>query len=77
MDIGLHVKLPLFLSDLIDNRIFSTELRKNIQIIIFHEIPSSESPVVACGQRDIQTDGHDEAFRHFANAPKNFRNIRA
>jgi len=41
----------------------------------FHEILSSGSPVVPCGQMERRTDGwidrHDEVFHCFANAPKN------
>jgi hypothetical protein len=47
--IGLHVKYPLFLSDFNETSIFSTIFRK-IQIINFHEKPSSGSRVVPRGQ---------------------------
>ena len=46
----LHVKYPLFLSNLNETWIFSTYLRINGSSIKFHENPS-------CGQ----TDGHDKA----------------
>ena len=36
----------------------------------FHQNPSSGSGVVPCGRTDRWTDGYDEAFHNFANAPK-------
>jgi hypothetical protein len=71
IQIGLHVKNPLFLSHFNENLI-STDFRKILRFI-FHENPSSGSRVL-CGWTDVQADIHDEAnrvaFRHFANAPK-------
>jgi hypothetical protein len=66
---GLHVKHPLFLSDL--NETYSLDIfSKNIKL---HENPSSRSRFVPCGE----TDGRKNmtkltvAFRNFAKAPKN------
>ena len=67
MYIGLHVKCPLFLSDLNETRIFL----RNIQNIKFHESLSSVEANL------FHANGHaymmklTVAFRNFANAPKN------
>ena len=69
----LHVKYPLFFSNLNETWIFSTDFRK-CSHIKFHQNPSSGSGVVPCGRTDGKTDGHDEAnsrSSQSANAPKN------
>ena len=55
MYVGLHVKCPLFFSNLIETWIFSTDFRK-LSNIKFHENPSCESQGFPCGR----TDRHDE-----------------
>ena len=60
--IGLHVKYPLFLSDLNETRIFS----KKYVNIKFHENPASRSQGVPCRQTDGRTDGHDEPNGSFS-----------
>jgi hypothetical protein len=51
MYIRRHVKYPLFLSNLKETRIFSTDLKKNSDFN-FHFNPSSGRRVVRCGQMD-------------------------
>jgi len=61
--IGLHVKCPLFLSDLNETLIFSTDFRKILQISNFMKI----RPVGAeLFHADRQTDRHDEANSHLS-----------
>jgi hypothetical protein len=83
--IGLHVNHPLFLSDLNENCISSTEFQKHSNIK-FYENPSNESRVVPRGQTDGRTGGKIDmtervvAFRNFSYSPKNdafgHRNLR-
>jgi len=61
MYIGLHVKIPVFLSDFNEVSIFSTQFPKSSNIK-FHEIPSSGIRVVPCGR----TARHDEAISRFS-----------
>jgi hypothetical protein len=74
--IGLHVKYPLFLSDLNKNCISSTEFQKHSNIK-FDENPSNGSRVVPCGQTDGRTGGKTDmterrvAFRNLSYSPKN------
>jgi hypothetical protein len=66
--ISLHAKYPVFLSELNETWIFSTDLEKTSNIK-FNENLSSGRRVVPCAQ----TDKHDKAnncFSHFANASK-------
>jgi hypothetical protein len=55
---------------------FSPQFSKNTHIR-FHEFPSSWNRFVSCGRTDRQTDMTNviDAFRNFANAPKNERII--
>jgi len=77
MYIGLHVKCPLFLSDINTIR-FSQQIFEKYSSIICHENPVSGSLVVPYGRTDGQTDRQTEItkligiFPRFANAPKNF-----
>ena len=59
MYIGLHVKYPLFMSDLNDFGIFSTDFRKKYSNIKFYEYSSRGSRVVPFGR----TDGHESNNR--------------
>ena len=60
---GLHAKYSLFLSDLNESWIFSTDFRKNAQISNFTRI----RPVGAeLFHADRQTDTHDEANNRFS-----------
>jgi hypothetical protein len=66
----LQVKYTLFLSDVNETWIFSTDFRKKTQILSFIKI----RPV-----RAMRTDGHTDMkltapFRYFANAPKKLNN---
>jgi hypothetical protein len=70
---SLRVKYPLLVRYFNENWIFSTYFQK---LLKFHDIPSSESPVVPCGRTYGQTERQADmnklmvAFRKFANAPK-------
>jgi hypothetical protein len=64
MYIGLYVKCPLFLSDLIKLEFYGGRFSKNIK---FYENPFSGSRVVTDGQTDMTK--LIAAFRNFANAP--------
>jgi hypothetical protein len=66
MYIGLHVKYPLFLSDI--KLKFSRQIFKKSPNIKFHETPSSGSRVVSCGRTDMAK--RTVAFSNFANATK-------
>ena len=70
MYIGLHVKYPLFFSDLNETWTFFTDFRKKYWNVKFHENPSSGSRVVPCEQTN--TTKLTVAFRSFANAPNNW-----
>jgi hypothetical protein len=67
----LHVKYSLFLSNFNETWIFSTDLRKKLKYEVLsksvHWEPSCS--MFTEGLTDARTDGHDEAFRNFANAP--------
>jgi hypothetical protein len=68
MCIGRRVKHPLFLSDLNENWIFSTDFRKMFKYVIT-ENPSSVSRVVPCRRTDKQTERqtvYDGAKSHFS-----------
>jgi hypothetical protein len=74
MHIGLHVKYPLFLSDLDETWIFSTHFRKLLKYQISWKFVQRE---LSCSMRtEWRTDGQTDmtklivAFRNFANAPK-------
>jgi hypothetical protein len=72
MSIGLDVKYPLFLSDLMKREFFKRFFEKysNGQ---FHQNPSSGSRVVPCGRTDGRTYMTELiiAFCNFTNHPKN------
>jgi hypothetical protein len=78
MDTGLHVNYPLFLSDYI-------ETRQNCEKYTHNHIPrkSVQWEPSCCVRTDRQTYRRADmtklvaAFRNFANAPKNSRNILA
>ena len=54
MYIGVHVKYPLFLSDIDETWIFSTDFRKNPQISIFMKIrPARAELFHADGRTDM------------------------
>ena len=53
---------------------FSRQVFEKYVNIEFHENPSSGSRVVPSWRRERWTDRYDEAFRKFANAPKNVSN---
>jgi len=65
MYIGLHIKYPLFLSDYSKTWIIWIFSKKYTNIK-FNKHPSRGSRVVACGQKDGQMDGHDEAKSCFS-----------
>jgi len=67
MNIGLHVKCPLFLSDFHGNSIFSTDFRKSSDIK-FHKNPSGENRIVPCGQTDRHEAAHS-SFTQFCEDP--------
>ena len=74
----LHVKYPLFLSDINETWTFLIDFRKKTSNNKFHENPSSGSKVVPCGQMGGGTDRHDKAnsrFSQFVNEPKNGSSI--
>jgi hypothetical protein len=67
-DIGLHVKLPLFLSDFNETWIFSANFRK---IIKYQISDTSVQWQASCSMRpdwrtDRQTDIHDEVYSRFS-----------
>lgn len=72
---GIRVKYPLFLSEVNQTWIFSTDLGKYSNTN-FHENPSSESRPVLCGETEKGGGGGADlsklkvAFRNFANAPR-------
>jgi hypothetical protein len=72
----LHVKYPLFLSDVKETWLVSTILGKYSNTK-FNENPSSGSRIVPCGQMEARTDTTQliVSFRNFANAPKKDRYI--
>ena len=57
MYLGLHIIYSLFLSDLNENRNFSTDFRKNTQISILMKIHSAGVELL---HADGLTDRHDE-----------------
>ena len=67
MYIGLHVKYPIFFSDFNETEIFSTDFQNT------HKTPITSKSIKwqpSCsmqvgGQRDRQTDRHDEANSRF------------
>ena len=65
MYIVLHVKYHLFLSDINETWIFSTDFRK---IVRFHENRSSGSRVITYGRTDMTK--LIIALRNFVNAPE-------
>ena len=71
MYIGLHVKYQLFLSDVIETWIFSTNFRKMLKCQISWKSVEWE---LSCSMRtDRRTDRQDEAiscFSQFSKAPK-------
>jgi hypothetical protein len=73
MYIGLHAKYPLFLLDFNETWISATYFRKKNSNIRFHKNTSSGSRVVPCGQTYMKM--LTVALRHFANVPKNVKNI--
>jgi hypothetical protein len=75
--VGLHVRSPLFLADFNENWIFLTDFRKIFKYQIQWNSFSGRG-VGPCGQTDGRTDGLTKpivAFRNFASAPKNGRNV--
>ena len=72
MYIGLHIKYPLFLSDLV-KIYFSRQIFKKYSNINCHENRSNGSRVVPCTQTDGRTDMKKViiTFPNFANASKN------
>ena len=66
MYVGLHVKCPLFLSDLMKLE-FSWQIFEKYSKTKFHENPFGGSSVVTDGQTDMTK--LIAAFRNFANAP--------
>jgi len=69
--IGLHVKYPLFLSDLKELE-FSRQNFEKYSNIKFHKKSFQREPS-GCMRTDGRTDRHDEAnsrFSQFANAPE-------
>jgi len=73
MCICLHVKYPLFLSDLNETYFFSTDFRKIIWYKIAWKPVQWEPSFSLRTDEDGQTDRHDEAFNNFAKAPKNMK----
>jgi hypothetical protein len=72
MYIGLHVKVPLSLTDFKENWIIFTDFRKNTDMSNLNKI----RPVGAEFQANRRTDIFDEfnsRFSHFANATKKLR----
>jgi len=73
MYIGIHVKHPLFLSDINETWIFFRQISEKYSNIKFYENPSSGSQVVQCDRR---TDGRTDLTKlivtigNFANTPK-------
>jgi hypothetical protein len=68
MYIDLHVKYPLFLSDLMKIE-FSGHIYKKYSNIRFRGNPSSDSRIVLCGQMDTKTrqsDRYDEVNSRFS-----------
>ena len=75
INITLHAKSQLFLSDFYHTWIFSTHFFAKYSNVKFHENPFRGSRVFPCERADRRTDRHDEvtiAFRNFAKAPKNY-----
>jgi len=72
-DICLHVKYPLFLSDIKKAWIFLTDFSKNTQLY-FTKIRPAGAELFPCGQTDRQTDTTKVTvtFRNFANAPEDW-----
>jgi len=63
MYIDLHVKCPLFLLDLGENCIFSTDFQKLLKYQISWK---SDQLDVPCEQTDGRMDSHDEAKSRFS-----------
>ena len=76
MNIGLHVKYPLFSAAFNESWIFSTDFKKNTQTSNCIEIRPVEAELFHADGR-TQIGGRTDmtklivAFRNFANAPKN------
>ena len=66
MDVGLHVKHPIFLLDFNKTLIFSTNFRKYLYLK-FHENPSSGSEFVLTDMTKLNV-----VSCNFANAPRNW-----
>jgi hypothetical protein len=80
--IGLHVKLPLLLSDFNETWNFSTDFRKLLKSNFVKIRPMRAEVFRADGRKGRRTDRHNEAcslfffFYSFANASKNSRPLR-
>ena len=71
MNIGLHAKNLLLLSEFNENQKLSQEILEKYSSVKFHKNPSSGSQVVPCGLTEGQTDitkriivFHSFAHRH-------------
>ena len=59
-------KAPIIPVRFLINLAHSRQIFEKYSNIKFHENPSSGSRVVPCGQKDGQTDGHEEANSRFS-----------
>jgi len=72
INVFLVFKYPLFSSDFNEKWIFSTDFRKNKQTLNFMTIrPVGAEMLHAGGRTDRGMTKLTDAFRNFANAPKN------